>query len=165
MKGIDYFGRPIIEDSMLVAAFTGTGKSFYCQMFFGEMQNINAFEIDSNLRVCSDSDSSKFDKSHFPANYIEHIKEKINEGYWRIFISSHKEVRDALVLNQLPFVLIYPSKELKSDYIDRYKERGSSEKFIKLISDNWDSWLDELKNQKGCYHIELKKGQYISNVV
>jgi hypothetical protein len=51
----------------------------------------------------TDSDSSKFDKANFPDNYIEHIKQKISEGYARIFISSHKEVREALVKNGLEF--------------------------------------------------------------
>ena len=38
----------------------------------------------------------------------------------------------ALVLNKLPFVLIYPSKELKDEYIQRYKNRGNDENFIKI---------------------------------
>ena len=55
-------------------------------------------------------------------------------------------------------------KELKEEYLKRYKERGSPEGFIKLISDNWDLWLEELKNQKGCKHIELESGQFMANV-
>jgi len=139
---------------MLIAGFPGTGKSSYCYR--------DADYIPQGF--ATDSDSSKFDKSGFPQNYIEHIKEKISEGYVRIFISSHKEVRDALVENGLEFTLVYPKKELKEEYLKRYKERGSPDGFIKLISDNWDSWLDELKNQTGCTHIELESNQFISNV-
>ena len=139
---------------MLIAAFPGTGKSHYC--------NVDADYMPQGF--ATDSDSSKFDKAEFPANYIAHIKQKIEDGYVRIFISSHQEVRDALVENGLEFTLVYPKKELKQEYLDRYKQRGSPEAFIKLIADNWDAWIDELKTQTGCTHIELESGQYISNI-
>jgi hypothetical protein len=145
------------EYTLLVSAFPGTGKSYYVDYGEGSGYMPQGF--------ATDSDSSKFDKANFPENYIEHIKEKISKGYARIFISSHKDVRDALVINNLPFVLIYPAKELKEEYINRYKERGSSQKFIELISDNWDNWIDDCINQKSCYHIVLKSGQFISNVI
>jgi len=141
-------------NQMIISAFPGTGKTSYCNLYSDYIPDIFA----------SDSDSSKFDKANFPQNYIEHIKEKISEGYARIFISSHKEVRDALVENGLEFILVYPKKELKEEYLKRYKERGSTDNFINLISNNWDLWLDELKNQKGCKHIELESGQFICNV-
>ena len=33
---------------------------------------------------------------------------------------------------------------MKEDFINRYRERGSNESFIKLLDTNWDNWLDEL---------------------
>lgn len=137
----------------VISAFPGTGKTHYCTTEQDYMPNDFA----------CDSDSSKFDKSNFPQNYIEHIKKMKEEGYAFIFVSSHKEVRDALVENGIDFTLVYPKKELKEEYINRYKKRGSSDSFIKLISDNWDLWIDELKNQKGCKHIELESGKYLAN--
>lgn len=139
---------------MVISAFPGTGKSHYVNSESGYMPNDFA----------TDSDSSKFDKSDFPKNYIQHIKNNINDGYARIFVSSHKDVREALIKNEIEFTLVYPSLDQKDDYIKRYKERGSSESFIKLISDNWENWINECKNQKGCKHIELKQGQFLSNV-
>ena len=147
--------RPTIGNTMLVAAFPGTGKSHYCNVDVDYMPQ----------GFATDSDSSKFDKANFPENYIEHIKQKISEGYARVFISSHKDVRDALVLHNLPFVLIYPSKELKQEYIERYKQRGNNEKFIQLVSDNWETWIDDCKAQTGCFHIELVSCQFVANVV
>ena len=145
-----------VAKPMLVAGFPGTGKSYYC--YNGDWSHYMP------SKFATDSDSSKFNKANFPQNYIEHINEKISQGYARIFISSHKEVREALVENGLEFTLVYPKKELKEEYLKRYKERGSPEGFIKLISDNWDLWLEELKNQKGCKHIELESGQFMANV-
>ncbi len=144
-----------VLDKSLMLITDGISKSHYC--------NVDADYIPQGF--ATDSDSSQFDKKHFPENYIEHIKQKISEGYARVFISSHKDVREALVLNNLPFVLIYPAKELKEEYIERYKQRGNNEKFIQLLSDNWENWIDECKSQTDCYHIELKSNQFVANVV
>jgi hypothetical protein len=141
-------------ETILVSAFPGTGKSHYC--------NVDVDHMPGNWAI--DSDSSKFDKRNFPANYIEHIKSNIGKVKI-IFISSHKDVRDALVTNALPFTLVYPNAELKDEYLERYKQRGSSQAFIDLISKNWDAWLEELRNQKGCKHIELQSCQFISNLL
>lgn len=148
---------PSINNTVLVSAFPGTGKSYYCS-------NGNWSQYVPE-KWCTDSDSSKFDKSDFPANYIEHIKEKVVQGYGRVFISSHKDVREALVINDLPFVLAYPARSLKYEYLERYRKRGSTDKFIALVNDNWDEWIDGCQAQENCYHIELSSGEYLSNVV
>jgi two-component SAPR family response regulator len=141
-----------MKETQLISAFPGTGKSYYYH---------SDYMPDG---FCLDSDSSTFDKSNFPANYIEHIKNNIGVVR-KIFISSHKEVRDALVKNNLDFILVYPKAELKQEYLQRYINRGSSESFISLIDKNWDNWIKELKEQENCKHIELESGQFISNVL
>jgi len=132
----------------LISAFPGTGKSFF--------HNKGTSSIDS--------DSSTFDKSGFPDNYMKHIKRNIGEVD-TILISSHDTVRDALVHNCLYFTLIYPDITLKQEYINRYKERGSNDNFIKLIDENWVKWITELQNQKNCKHIVLKSNQFINDVI
>lgn len=137
-----------MKQTLLISAFPGTGKSYFFK---------------NSKKKVLDSDSSTFDKSEFPDNYIKHIKENIGEADV-IMISSHKEVRDALVKNDMKFILVYPERELKDEYIERYKERGNDPKFIELLDKNWDSWITELENQKGCFHTRLSSGKYISDV-
>lgn len=134
--------------TVLLSAFPGTGKSHFFR------------ETDKKVL---DSDSSTFDKKDFPANYIKHIKENLGKVDV-ILISSHKEVRDALVEAGLHFNLVYPEIELKDDYISRYEERGSDEKFIDLISNNWDDWISEMEDQSNAKHIRLGKGKFISDL-
>lgn len=141
----------MIQKTILIAAFPGTGKSFYCSS--------------QNSEYISDSDSSTFDKKDFPVNYIADTKQKILQNYSHVFISSHKEVRNELVKNNLEFILVYPNINLKQEYLDRYKSRKSSDAFIQLISNNWDSWLQELKNQQNCLHVELQAGQFIKDII
>jgi len=133
----------------IIAAFPGTGKTYY---------------HNRNLLVTLDSDSSKFDKKNFPDNYIRHIKENIGK-YEIIFVSSHKEVREALQNNCLFFYLVYPDKSRKKEYLEKYKDRGSPEAFIKLLDNNWEIWLDECyTNTYGCINIEMSWGN-ISNII
>ncbi len=138
-----------MKKTLVISAFPATGKTY----FFNN----------TKLNVL-DSDSSNFDKKDFPNNYIEHIKKNINKVDI-ILVSSHKEVRDALVKNGIDFMLVYPKIELKDEYIQRYKQRGSNEGFIQLITDNWDVWITELKTQVCCTKIGLTKNDYLSNFI
>lgn len=134
----------------VVSAFPGTGKTYYCN---------------NKANTVLDSDSSKFDKQYFPINYIEHIqKSLLGESISRIFVSSHKIVRDALVNNNIYFLLIYPNIELKNEYIQRYKNRNNTTEFISLLENNWETWIDELDNQIGCSKLKLKSEEFISDI-
>ena len=88
----------------------------------------------------SDSDSSKFDKKNFPKNYIEHIK-KIRNEKQLIFISSHIDVRNALVKEGIPFIYVIPTTDRKIEFLENYKNRGNTKKFIQNVDSNWDRWL------------------------
>jgi hypothetical protein len=136
--------------TIIISAFPGCGKS-------------HLFRNKGDKQIL-DSDSSKFDKSKFPQNYIDHIKSNIGLADM-ILVSSHKEVRDALVDNGIEFTLVYPNKDIKDEYIQRYIDRENEEKFVELLKKNWNIWIPELEQQNGCEKIELSSGQYLSDVV
>lgn len=139
--------------AQLISAFPGTGKTwFYLD---------NIYRSD---QIILDSDSSKFSKEDFPANYIENIKGNMYMTSI-ILISSHKEVRDALVNEGLYFTLVYPDISLKEEYIKRYEDRGSDPMFIKLLDKNWNTWITELMSQEGCEHVVLQSGKYINDII
>ena len=138
--------------TIVVSGFPGVGKSYYVNYGEGNDYMPQGFAIDS--------DSSTFNKSNFPKNYIEHIKKNIGKVKI-IFVSSHKEVRDALVKNNIDFTLAYPNIDLKNEYIKRYKKRGSDDGFINFISDNWDEFISDLRYQKGCKHLVLKEKEFL----
>lgn len=132
----------------VIAGFPGVGKSTF---------------VKSHSDVL-DSDSSTFDKSDFPANYIKHIRKTIDSGK-TILVSTHDAVRKALVDNGIDFTLVYPDKTLKQSYLKRYKERGSPSAFVDMMNDKWDSFVSGCESQKHCKHIKLKDGQYIADVL
>ena len=108
----------------------------------------------------SDSDSSTFDKSEFPQNYIQHIQQSLGTRDW-IMVSSHQEVRDAMCEAGIPFLLVYPERGLKSEYMQRYRDRGSPQQFLDLMNNKWDDFITGCLNQVGCEHYVLQSGQYL----
>jgi len=134
----------------IISAFPGTGKTIYHL---------------KHTETTLDSDSSNFSwiidngekkrNPNFPNNYIEHIKENIGK-YQFIFVSSHKEVREALKDNCLFFYLIYPCRDKKEQYIQRYKNRDNTQDFVKLLENNWDIWIRQCEFEEyGCANITM----------
>lgn len=137
----------------IISAFPGTGKSHF-------FKNPGDFE-----GLILDSDSSTFPKEHFPGNYIEHIQKSVAQQKLML-VSSHDAVRLALKEVNLPFVLIYPAIGLKDEYLERYKQRGSPEGFLKLMDQKWDDFVNSCSSCLSATHkIELKSGQYLSHVI
>lgn len=148
------------KNTKIISAFPGVGKSY----IFNNYNDKNNVALDSDSTDFSWLDDKKTTRNpDFPNNYIQHIKENIGKVDC-IMISSHKVVRDTLVENKVHFTLVYPEKELKDEYLKRYKERGNDEKFIEMINKNWDNFINELDNQIGCVKIKLKQGEYLSDV-
>ena len=104
-------------------------------------------------------DKIKVRNPEFPNNYIQHIKDNIGKVDY-IFVSSHKEVRDALIENNIWFTLAYPARHAKAEWVGRCFLRGSGEKFCQLIADNWDKWIDEMNNVSKCDKRILGYGNY-----
>ena len=107
-------------------------------------------------------DKIKVRNPKFSNNYIQHIKEHIGKVDY-IFISSHKEVRDALNFNNIFFTLIYPSRSMKAEWIGRCFLRGSGEKFCQMLADNWDKWIDEMESTEHCDRWVLGRDEIIDD--
>lgn len=121
---------PSKQNATVVSAFPAVGKSY----IFDKMK------LEKEVY---DSDSSTFDKSDFPNNYITHIRSLMLDGKKKlILVSSHEEVREELVKNNIRFYLIYPDASLKDEYMERYRSRGSDENFIKMMDEKFESFVE-----------------------
>jgi len=109
-------------------------------------------------------DSSRYDKSRFPDNYLQDINLKIVDTNY-LFVSSHVNVRVALQEKKIPFVLVYPKITLKQEYLIRYKDRNSDTGLISMIDNNWEDFINSCESQRDCIHIQLDSGQYLSDVL
>lgn len=109
------------------------------------------------------STASTARRPDFPANYIAHIRANLDKVDI-ILVSSHAEVRRALLEAGIKFALVYPLYDLKEEYRARYAQCGSSPEFIRVIGLRWEEWQHELLLQRGCTHIVLGPGQYLKDL-
>lgn len=148
-----------MSKALVISGFPGIGKSY--------LTNKHGDKV-------SDSDSSLFSwvkgkegverNPDFPSNYMEHIKE-VSKTHDYVLVSSHEEVRRALEDNGINYTSVYPDIALKDEYIERYRKRGSHEKFIDLISENWDEFILSLEKESFPNKLVLKKGEFLSDVI
>ena len=71
-----------------------------------------------------------------------------------VFVSSHKVLREHLVKESIPFVVIYPSIELKDKWVEKLKQRyelTKKEKDLRALlnaQEKYDENLDDLSQEK-----------------
>lgn len=138
-----------MSKTIIISAFPACGKTH----FFNENKE--------TIKVL-DSDSSTFDKSGFPQNYIQHIKSQIGKVDV-LLVSSHEDVRAELENEGIKFILMFPFAFGKEEWLRRFKERGDNGSFINLVSENWHEWIENCNYQKGCMKIQLGEDEYLSD--
>lgn len=88
------------------------GKTY----LFNTRDDLTILDSDSSQFSWTQKEDGKVRNPDFPNNYIKHIKENIGRVDF-IFVSSHKEVREALDNAGIEFYLVYPDTILDSiDY-------------------------------------------------
>ena len=131
---------------MIISGFPGTGKSTVMNIFKGVV----------------DLESTPFKKNwQIYADVAEHMHK---QGY-TVMVSSHKEMRDELLSRGVDFISVIPKKENKDLYIERYRERGNTEEFIKLLDENFNYWIDEILEDERLVVCELNGDEFISDLI
>lgn len=114
---------------MIISGFPGIGKSSICR----------------TIPNYTDLESTPFKKNwEIYVDVIEHM----GKNHYNVFVSSHLSLRKELQKRGLNYIFVVPEKNLKDEYIERYKKRGNSKEFIKQISDNWDVYTSEIPGEK-----------------
>lgn len=143
----------------IISGFPGIGKTYFKNTFQEPFHDIKIL----------DSDSSKFSWSEpgvrhpdFPNNYIDHIKNNIGKVDI-ILVSSHEIVRRALERSEINYILIYPDRSLKNEYINRYKNRNSSNSFIQLLDKEWDNFISQCESESFPLKIILGENEHLAD--
>lgn len=123
----------------IIAAFPGTGKTTYANKYPEKCSDSDSSQFSWSV----DTDGKKIRNPDFPQNYMAHIKSLIGKVQY-IFVSTHKEVREALADNCFYYYIIYPTRDQKEKFLQLYKDRGSPEAFVKLLDEKWEAWMDEI---------------------
>lgn len=135
--------------SAVISAFPATGKTYVADRYPNVV----------------DSDSSAYPKGRaWPGNYIADIERHLADGK-TILVSSHQEVREALVDAGIPFALVYPRRDLRREYRKRMEFRGSPAALVEKIDGLWDVMLDSMERQGGCTHYVLGPGDFLADIL
>lgn len=155
------------KGTVIISAFPGCGKT-WC---YNNVKKYKMLDSDSSyFSWLYNENKQKTDvrNPEFPGNYIKHIKENFGKCDI-IFVSSHKEVRDALKAESIPYVLVFPENTMENElfYMEGYRARGSTPKFCAFIRENWSNFIDEMKMEEwpvqyilGSYQEPSKKNLY-----
>jgi hypothetical protein len=115
----------------IISAFPGVGKTYY----HNKHKDTTLDSDSSNFSWIKDENgnNTKVRNPEFPQNYINHIKDNIGK-YEYIFVSSHKDVREALLDNCIFFYLVYPDSIRKDEFIQRYKNYGFFQMVVNILT-------------------------------
>ena len=133
----------------VLAAFCGTGKTYFCENI-----DTNSVEIEY----------WKYKDNGLQEEYVGDIKKYVGKVNY-IFVSTDPYGLRLLHNKGFKITLIYPDNNLRNEYLDRYIDRDSPYDFIGTFMKHWHLWINELKEQKYCKHIILKKGEYLSDKI
>lgn len=142
--------------TFFIAGFPGVGKSYI-------VKNTNV--------TCYDSDSSLYSKNedgtrnvNFINDYFNRLESLIEKDIPLVMVSTHELVLAELNRRNYNFTIVIPDIELKDEYIARYLNRHSNPSLIKIISQNWDEWINDIKIKYKNVH-ELKTGEYLIDYI
>ena len=149
-------------ETRIISGFPGVGKS----EFFKNVKDLIVLDSDSSLFSWikdSEGNNTKERDPEFPMNYMKHIKDNIGKADI-ILVSSHTNIREALKDNGIQYYLVYPSHPLKAEYLKRYADRGSDEKFIQFIDEHWHDFINEIELDTFPFNIKLWNHQYLGDL-
>lgn len=132
---------------IIIAGFPGVGKSYAGTANPGVVADLES----SDFHWIYDKDGNKHQHPAWPYNYFQAAEMLALEteglpdykDLMYVCISTHHEVLKILKDHKIPFVIYAP--ESKDVALRRYAERGSSEAFIKSLDENWDKYMNDLK--------------------
>ena len=152
---------------MIYSGFAGVGKTYASET------HSNVIDLESsqfqwvNARPKSiEKNKSRYSAKNpeWPGNYISAIVEQAQSGK-HVLISAQPEVLEALAKQNIPFITVTPDVGDKEAYIQRYTDRGNPQKFIDMMTEHFEEYIDDMdKNFDATAHIKLHRYAFISSI-
>ena len=134
------------EGVRIIVAYPGVGKS----------------KLTENSRAFVDLDRPDLKKDM--AEYLRLLNQALAIPGTTVLLPSWQEMRDMLQSENLPYVLFWPSRDLKFDYNKRYVNRGSPKGLVDVLWWKWDEFHDSCENDPTPYKVEMRQSQaYLSD--
>lgn len=142
------------KKGVVISGFAGIGKS-------GLKKNVPYYE---NVKIY-DLSSSYFRKEDGWEKVYCDIIESMVDKYDYIFISTHDVVINEMIKRGNDFYIVYPLRQCKGEYLERFVNRGSSREYVEKFMKRWNEFIDKLDKIKYDKKITLRTGQYLSDVL
>ncbi|CAJ2508654.1 Uu.00g010900.m01.CDS01 [Anthostomella pinea] len=135
------------RSGLVVSAFPGVkSEALFTQTDF------KAVELDSPLfRWAADG----AEQENWMERYGRAIVESLKEEWDILVLPSHQEVRDFLVSEGIPFLLLYPAEGYKEVWKLRLEAQGYEGRVVSTVMENWEDWIRGCRAQQGCQHFVL----------
>lgn len=158
-KTEDTQAEPKAQRNTVICGFPGIGKST------AEMAGKIAIDMESTSYHFIFDENGKSENPKWPGNYVDVIEEMARNGTESyILVSTHKEVRDELIMRGIDYVIVMPQWNLKDEYLARYLYRGSPAHFISEMSYNWERDMKNLSDDDAPV-IMLTSGMYLTDIL
>ena len=135
--------------TVLCAGFCGIGKTFICNN-----SKYKAVEVEF----------WQYKNKGLIKEFIRDVKKHYGKVDY-IFLSTDPDGLELLNKEGYDIVLVYPERELRNEYLDRYIERDNPYDFIGTMMLRWNKIIDELDELTYCKKIILKEGEYLKDVI
>ncbi|MEG0728241.1 MAG: hypothetical protein RR420_01325 [Anaerovoracaceae bacterium] len=137
-----------MKNTLVISAFPCCGKTYFTNNHKDWGIDIDVADSDSSKFSWIETDKGRVRNTNFINDYMEHITSLAGKVDI-IFVSSHKDVREALWERNIPHVIICPVMDAKEEWTKRMVSRGNSPEFIEFITSNWESFISEI-NMTSC---------------
>lgn len=152
---------------MIYSGFAGVGKTYAAETHSNviDLESSQYQWLNAKAKTIEANKSRYSTKNpEWPHNYIEAIIKNADSGK-HVLISAQPEVLEELAKNNVPFITVTPDIGDKEAYIQRYLDRGNSDKFINMISEHFEEYIDDMdKNFDAIAHIKLHRYSFISSI-
>jgi hypothetical protein len=130
----------------IICGFAGIGKSYLAKHEAGYI----------------DLESTPFKKNW--DLYIDVAEHMQSQGY-KVMMSCHKELRDKLKERNVDYIVVIPTVDYKDNYIQRYKDRGSTREFIELFEDKFEEFIREILDNEHDVYLLGKEYETLSDII
>lgn len=144
------------DKTYVISGFSGIGKSTATE----RLNNVVDFESSGYSHFPDGRVNPEF-----PNNYIMALDLEMQKNPNNIYlVSCHKEVRDLLHTRGIQFILVFPYRDQRNNYMIRWLKRGSPQKFITSMYNRWDDMITSCEND-AAPQIRLDEGQYLEHIL
>lgn len=161
------------ENIRVFVCVPGLGKSFLCKK---DDRFVDMDEMRAKYKYASE-DASEFEiewakgnrgeaKRRHSTEFIEQKTKELLENTDKILLfAPTPKIVEMIFKNQIPYCLVYHSRDCLSEVEERMRKRGNQENFIRSMIDSFEIFHKENEeDERPEFKIELGKNEFVSDI-